>query len=76
MAVISSAWLDRSDLRVASQSELLLQANSWVKLHQPLSAYSFDEALLLCECPDGRWIAWVPDFGEVLLSVEQFALGA
>jgi hypothetical protein len=27
--------------------------------------------LLLCEETDGRWVAWVPDFGEALLAREQ-----
>lgn len=46
--------------------------NTWVKLRDSLSAYSFEEALLLCEEPDGRWVAWIPDFGETMLHRHQF----
>ncbi|OLP18742.1 hypothetical protein BST81_09080 [Leptolyngbya sp. 'hensonii'] len=48
------------------------QPNTWVRLRDPLSLFSFDEALLLCEETDGRWVAWVPDFGETLLERHQF----
>jgi hypothetical protein len=34
--------------------------------------YSFDEALLLCEQDEGRWVAWIPDFGEIILIERQF----
>lgn len=46
--------------------------DAWVKLLQPLSAYSFNEAKLLCEGPSGRWVAWVPDHGEVILDRSDF----
>ncbi|WP_448601606.1 hypothetical protein [Thermoleptolyngbya sp.] len=46
--------------------------DAWVKLLQPLSAYSFNEAKLLCEDPSGRWVAWVPDHGEVILNQSDF----
>ncbi|ARI83171.1 Genome sequencing data, contig C319 (fragment) [Microcystis aeruginosa PCC 9808] len=36
------------------------------------SPYSFDEALLLCEQDQGRWVAWIPDFGEIILIEGQF----
>jgi hypothetical protein len=36
------------------------------------SPYSFDEALLLCEQDRGRWVAWIPDFGEIILIEGQF----
>jgi hypothetical protein len=46
--------------------------SDWVKLRDLPSAYSFDEALLLCECAEeGRWVAWVPDFGEIVLEANQ-----
>lgn len=53
-------------------AEFVPQSNLWVKLRDPLSAYSFDEALLLCEKANGGWIAWVPDLGEVTLDRHQF----
>ncbi|WP_448598394.1 hypothetical protein [Thermoleptolyngbya sp.] len=48
-----------------------------MKLLKPLSVYSFsvysfNEAKLLCEDPSGRWVAWVPDHGEVMLNRSDF----
>ncbi|MCA2620995.1 MULTISPECIES: hypothetical protein [unclassified Microcystis] len=48
------------------------QANTWVQLRMLPSPYSFDEALLLCEQDQGRWVAWIPDFGEIILIEGQF----
>lgn len=45
------------------------QSGDWVKLTELPSPYSFDEALLLCETEPGYWLAWVPDFGELLIQV-------
>ncbi|MGA7952064.1 MAG: hypothetical protein WCA07_00955 [Gloeobacterales cyanobacterium] len=56
----------------ASTAEFTPQANSWVKLREPLSAYSTDEALLLCEEADGQWVSWVPDFGVATLGRHQY----
>jgi hypothetical protein len=45
---------------------------SWVKLIQPPSKYSFDEAMLLCQESSNTWRAWIPDYGEVLLDRSNF----
>jgi hypothetical protein len=55
-----------------STAEFTPQANVWVKLREPLSAYSTDEALLLCEEADGQWVSWVPDFGVAVLGRHQY----
>lgn len=47
---------------------------TWVKLLEPLSPYSHDEALLLCMQSEAVWIAWIPDYGEAWLSIEQFCI--
>jgi hypothetical protein len=47
------------------------QASQWVQLRDRLSEYSADHALLLCEETAGRWVAWVPDYGQALLEREQ-----
>jgi hypothetical protein len=47
------------------------QAHQWVQLRDRLSEYSANQALLLCEELEGRWVAWVPDHGEALLEREQ-----
>ncbi|MBC7882143.1 MAG: hypothetical protein H7Y37_12520 [Anaerolineae bacterium] len=46
-------------------------ARTWVKLRERVSDYSSDEALLLCEEADGKWLLWVPDFGVATLGREQ-----
>ncbi|HBE20908.1 MAG TPA: hypothetical protein DEG17_12635 [Cyanobacteria bacterium UBA11149] len=48
------------------------QPSTWVKLFNPPTAYSFDEAWLLCECDDNQWLAWIPDYGEILLKTDEF----
>jgi hypothetical protein len=47
------------------------QSHQWVQLRERLSAYSFDQALLLCPETGDRWVAWVPDYGEAILQREQ-----
>jgi hypothetical protein len=48
------------------------RSSTWVKLRELPSDYSFDEALLLCEESDGGWVAWVPSFGEIILTRADF----
>lgn len=48
------------------------QASEWVKLLDLPHSLSHDEALLLCPQSDSEWVAWVPNFGEVVLHVSQF----
>ncbi|UBF26870.1 hypothetical protein K9N68_02455 [Kovacikia minuta CCNUW1] len=47
-------------------------ASSWVKLVELPSPFCADEALLLCQCSESQWLAWLPDYGEILLEVDQF----
>ncbi|WP_432811977.1 hypothetical protein [Pantanalinema sp. GBBB05] len=49
-----------------------LAPSGWVKLLQPLSLLSADEALLLCQYSEHQWLAWVPEYGEILLDTDQF----
>ncbi|HEY9302625.1 MAG TPA: hypothetical protein VIQ31_40915 [Phormidium sp.] len=49
-----------------------LQPSTWVKLSEVPSSYSFDEALLLCQCSADSWLAWIPDHGEAVLHKSQF----
>lgn len=46
--------------------------DEWVKLFNPLSDSSFDEALLLCQESSETWVAWVPDYGEIILNRSSF----
>lgn len=48
------------------------QASTWVQLKEPLSSYSEDEALLLCQHSDTEWVVWVPGYGETILDRGQF----
>lgn len=47
-------------------------AGQWVNLIEPLSSFSFDEALLLCEESQDKWLGWVPGFGEKHLDISEF----
>jgi hypothetical protein len=49
-----------------------LQPGYWVSLLELPSPFSFNEALLLCQCSDGLWVAWIPDYGEAILDIKQF----
>lgn len=45
---------------------------TWVKLFNPPTAFSFDEAWLLCQYSEEKWLAWIPDYGEILLNTDEF----
>ena len=46
--------------------------DSWVKLLELPSEYSYYEAKLLCRHSENAWVAWVPDHGEAVLERSQF----
>ncbi|MCD8485900.1 MAG: hypothetical protein LRZ84_03880 [Desertifilum sp.] len=46
--------------------------NQWVKLTQPLSDYSDDEALLLCQQSATEWVVWIPGYGEAIVNQSKF----
>lgn len=48
------------------------EENTWVKLLELKSEFSFDEALLLCQHSEDEWLAWIPDHGEAVLNAKQF----
>lgn len=50
------------------------QAHQWIQLRDCLSEYSDEQALLLCEEEEGRWVAWVPGYGEAILTREQILM--
>ena len=54
------------------QCHITYNRDSWVKLYESLSAYSEEEALLLCEKLPGVWVSWVPGYGETLLDKSEF----
>jgi hypothetical protein len=73
------AWQPPSNVNVGSVRpwEMLgkipqFAPSMWVKVFNPPTAFSFDEAWLLCEYSENQWLAWIPDYGEILLSTDEF----
>jgi hypothetical protein len=66
----STAWetLRRRSIPCAPR----FMPSMWVRLFNPPTAFSFDEAWLLCQCAEDQWLAWVPDYGELLLRSDEF----
>ncbi|MEL6813745.1 MAG: hypothetical protein AAFP03_02900 [Cyanobacteria bacterium J06598_3] len=56
----------------ANESAFQPESGLWVALRDSPSAYSHDEALLLCEAFPGEWVSWVPGYGEITLSRGKF----
>ncbi|MDX2230492.1 MAG: hypothetical protein NW220_12700 [Leptolyngbyaceae cyanobacterium bins.349] len=52
-----------------------LTPSTWVKLWQDPGIFSSDDALLLCQLGHTQWLAWIPDYGELVLEREEFYLG-
>lgn len=48
------------------------QPSSWVEVLELPSPFCSDTALLLCQESEDQWLAWIPDYGEVKLSTDQF----
>ncbi|WP_432810378.1 hypothetical protein [Pantanalinema sp. GBBB05] len=64
----SYVWEKSSHLSAIPQFE----PSTWVKVLHPPTAFSFDEAWLLCQCSEHNWLAWIPDYGEIMLHVDEF----
>jgi hypothetical protein len=47
--------------------------STWIKLRELPGPFSADEALLLCQYSENQWLAWVPEYGEILLDTDQFS---
>jgi hypothetical protein len=48
--------------------------STWVPLKHRPTPFSADEALLLCQCSHDRWLAWVPNYGEINLSIDEIGV--
>lgn len=73
--VSSIGWGKLHSIGSAKRTErkpVTFTPSTWVKLFKPPTAFSFDEAWLLCECGENQWLAWVPDYGEIVLSTDEF----
>ena len=55
-----------------NQSQQEFKPDTWVKLLELPSFFSFEEALLVCQISEDEWIAWIPDHGEAVLNTNQF----
>ncbi len=53
-----------------------LESGIWVCLQERPNDWSHDRALLLCECAEHEWLAWIPDYGEASIHSRQFAFEA
>lgn len=71
-ALQASSTLAWESLRRRSLPSPKFAPSTWVKLLNPPTAFSFDEAWLLCQYEDDRWLAWIPDYGELLLRTDEF----
>jgi len=61
------------NIRQNSSPQCLIPLPStWVTLLEPPIYSCYDEALLMCQYPDGHWAAWIPDFGGIKLYSGQF----
>jgi hypothetical protein len=54
-----------------AQSKPELTPSTWVKLIHPPTALCSTEALLLCPYSDHAWVAWIPDYGEAIVAVDE-----
>ena len=53
-------------------AQTAIEPSTWVKLLWLPITYCSDEALLICQHSEQQWLAWIPDYGEVLLDRGQF----
>ncbi|MEO1399915.1 MAG: hypothetical protein AAFV72_01520 [Cyanobacteria bacterium J06635_1] len=58
--------------QIACPPMTVLSEGDWVSLLKRPSDYAHDQALLLCELSEERWLSWIPDHGEAALCLRQF----
>lgn len=46
----------------------------WVRLIALPDPFSYDQALLLSQQSNDEWLAWIPDYGEIMLHWSEFYL--
>ena len=62
----------QKDWSTKTSCNLTLSPNTWVHLLKLPSEYSYDEALLLCDLGEDKWVAWIPNHGETVLDARDF----
>ncbi|NEP24104.1 MAG: hypothetical protein F6J94_13910 [Moorea sp. SIO1F2] len=45
----------------------------WVKAPDIPNSIHCEEALILCRQSENTWLAWIPDYGEIILSDSELA---
>lgn len=70
---LSNAHRVSADLQTQRSRSSSLSSSTWVKLHNPPAELCQDEALLLCQSANNQWVAWIPDYGKILLTAEDFS---
>jgi hypothetical protein len=68
----SSSTLPSASLPQLLECSPLPQEGIWVRLLERPNAWSFEEALLLCQKSEYEWLAWIPDYGEATIHLRQF----
>lgn len=63
-----------ADLQTQRSRSAVLTSSTWVKLHNPPAELCQDEALLLCQAAANQWVAWIPDYGKILLGTTDFSV--
>ncbi len=59
---------------VRSAAQAAIAPSMWVKLLSLPTTYCSEEALLICQQSEQEWLAWIPDYGEILLDRGEFEL--
>ncbi|TFI52616.1 hypothetical protein BLD44_020340 [Mastigocladus laminosus UU774] len=54
------------------ESQQQLQVSTWVQLPELSSLIISNEAILLCQHSEDQWLAWIPDYGEIILDTSYF----
>lgn len=67
LLIESKAGLEQPKARSQRRS-----TTQWVQMIELPDPFSYDQALLLDRYSEDEWIAWVPDYGEVMLHISEF----
>jgi hypothetical protein len=70
MGQVASVAIQSSTDRLVDR--FMPQRDLWVQLRNPPAKYAEDTALLVCAADVDVWVAWVPGYGEILLTRSQF----
>ncbi|MBF2073952.1 MAG: hypothetical protein IGS50_09365 [Synechococcales cyanobacterium C42_A2020_086] len=66
------SWHRRQEAE--QETEIAVPAAIWVRLIVLPDPFCYDQALLLSRQSDDEWLAWIPDYGEIILHRSEFYL--